>query len=137
MTMCSSCADTALPVPGLPIRESTDQKLFNASPWLFAVVHALHRLLVPRHPPCALDILTVIKPSSRSSIGSMKSNSVRDPPLIDRGSLASCAVFKVRKRSDPQGTPADGLSKLSSAPGPVDVLGPLTLYAPAGPEWSP
>ena len=65
--MCSPCADTALPVPGLPIRESTDQRLFNTSPWLIAVVHALHRLLVPRHPPCALDILTVIKPSSRSS----------------------------------------------------------------------
>src|SRR4051794_19525454 len=67
MAMCSPCADAALPAPGLPIRESTDQKLFNASPWLIAVVHALHRLLVPRHPPCALDILTVIKPSSRSS----------------------------------------------------------------------
>src|SRR4051812_36976684 len=62
MTMCSPCADVALPTPGLPIRESTDQRLFNASPWLIAVVHALHRLLVPRHPPCALDILTVIKP---------------------------------------------------------------------------
>src|SRR6476620_12498904 len=60
--MCSPCADTALPAPGLPIRESTDQRLFNASPWLIAVVHALHRLLVPRHPPCALDILTVIEP---------------------------------------------------------------------------
>ena len=58
--MCSPCADTALPVPGLPIRESTDQRLFNTSPWLIAVVHALLRLLVPRHPPCALDILTVI-----------------------------------------------------------------------------
>src|SRR3954464_9944458 len=62
MTMCSPCADAALPAPGLPIRESTDQRLFNASPWLIAVVHALHRLLVPRHPPCALDILTVIEP---------------------------------------------------------------------------
>jgi hypothetical protein len=29
--------------------------------------------------------------------------------------LASCAVFKVRKRSNPRGTPVDGLSKLSSA----------------------
>src|SRR6476661_3729810 len=62
MAMCSPCADTALPAPGLPIRESTDQRLFNTSPWLIAVVHALHRLLVPRHPPCALDILTVIEP---------------------------------------------------------------------------
>src|SRR6476660_2320182 len=64
MTMCSPCADAALPAPGLPIRESTDQRLFNASPWLIAVVHALHRLLVPRHPPCALTILTVITPGN-------------------------------------------------------------------------
>ena len=50
----------ALPAPGFPIRESTGQRLFNASPWLIAVVHALLRLLMPRHPPCALLILTVI-----------------------------------------------------------------------------
>src|SRR5215212_7244634 len=60
MAMCSPWADAALPAPGLPIRKSTDQRLFNTSPWLIAVVHVLHRLLVPRHPPCALDILTVI-----------------------------------------------------------------------------
>src|SRR4051812_41769902 len=49
-----------LPAVGFPIRESTDQWLFSAFPWLIAAVHALLRLLVPRHPPCALDILTVI-----------------------------------------------------------------------------
>ena len=58
--MYSGRGDAALPAPGCPIRESTDQWPFNAFPWLIAVVHALHRLLVPRHPPCALDILTVI-----------------------------------------------------------------------------
>src|SRR2546427_1101049 len=65
--MYSPRDNAALPALGFPIRESTGQRPFNASPWLIAVVHALHRLLVPRHPPCALDILTVIKPSSRSS----------------------------------------------------------------------
>src|SRR5947209_14864800 len=58
--------NAALPTLGFPIRESTGQRLFNASPWLIAVVHALLRLLVPRHPPCALHILTVIEPLSRS-----------------------------------------------------------------------
>ena len=52
--------DTALPVPGFPIRVSAGQSLFSSSPRLIAAVHALHRLLVPRHPPCALTILTVI-----------------------------------------------------------------------------
>ena len=28
------------------------------SPWLFAAYHVFHRLLVPRHPPCALSSLT-------------------------------------------------------------------------------
>ena len=58
--MCSAQNDAALPAPGLPIRRSTGQRLFSASPWLIAAVHVLHRLLVPRHPPRALSILTVI-----------------------------------------------------------------------------
>src|SRR5438270_10666142 len=58
--MCSARDDAALPAPGLPIRESADQRLFSAYPRLIAAVHALLRLLVPRHPPSALNILTVI-----------------------------------------------------------------------------
>src|SRR3954467_8022502 len=59
--MCSARDSAALPTLGCPIRVSAGQRLFNASPRLIAVVHALLRLLVPRHPPCALTILTVIK----------------------------------------------------------------------------
>jgi hypothetical protein len=40
------------------IRESRDQCLFDNYPRLFAVFHARHRLLTPRHPPCALISLT-------------------------------------------------------------------------------
>ena len=29
-------------------------------PWLFVDRYALHRLLVPRHPPCALSSLTIV-----------------------------------------------------------------------------
>src|SRR5688500_5789668 len=65
MPMDSACGNAALPALGFPIRESTDHRLFSVSPWLFAAVHALHRLLVPRHPPCALLILTVITRSTR------------------------------------------------------------------------
>src|SRR4051812_32397605 len=64
MPMYSACGNAALPALGFPIRESTDHRLFSVSPWLFAAVHALLRLLVPRHPPCALLILTVIAPHS-------------------------------------------------------------------------
>src|SRR5947209_2340118 len=27
----------------------------DGSPWLIAAFHALHRLVAPRHPPCALN----------------------------------------------------------------------------------
>src|SRR5215210_6549437 len=60
MPMYSACGNAALPALGFPIRESADHSLFSDSPRLIAAVHALHRLLVPRHPPCALPILTVI-----------------------------------------------------------------------------
>ena len=50
--------DQTLLWPGFPIRKSAGQRLFSASPRLIAAVHVLHRLLVPRHPPCALSILT-------------------------------------------------------------------------------
>ena len=33
-------------------------KVICTSPWLFAAYHVFHRLLVPRHPPCALLRLT-------------------------------------------------------------------------------
>src|SRR5215217_7607117 len=64
MPMDSACGSAALPALGFPIRESTDHRLFSAYSWLIAAVHALHRLLVPRHPPCALHILTVITHST-------------------------------------------------------------------------
>ena len=39
---------------GFPIRKSPDQCLVTDSPGLIAGSYVLHRLLVPRHPPCAL-----------------------------------------------------------------------------------
>ena len=46
------------------IREFRDQRSFDNYPGLIAVFHALHRLLTPRHPPCALSSLTtLIEPS--------------------------------------------------------------------------
>ncbi len=68
-TMDSSQAEEVLPSTGFPIRTSTDQSLVSSSPWLFAATHVLHRLLEPRHPPCALSSLVTLDsslPSSRS-----------------------------------------------------------------------
>jgi hypothetical protein len=48
----------------LSLRTPTrDQHLFDNSPELFAVFHALRSLLTPRHPPCALSSLVHINPT--------------------------------------------------------------------------
>ena len=44
---------------GFPIQKSPDLNLFSGSPKLIAANHAFHRLLAPRHPPCALCSLTI------------------------------------------------------------------------------
>ena len=56
--MCSDGSDWALPQPGFPIRKSSDHSSVDSSPRLIAASYVLHRLLVPRHPPCALTNLT-------------------------------------------------------------------------------
>src|SRR4029077_15583657 len=53
----------ALPRVGFPIRKSPDQRLLGSSPRLIAAINVLHRLLVPRHPPCALVLLIRVSPS--------------------------------------------------------------------------
>src|SRR3712207_5809766 len=93
--MCSERDDAALPAPGSPIRESTGHRPFNASPWLFAVVHALHRLLVPRHPPCALTILTVISRPGRTSAG----------PMLSFTTCQRVRFSRTGEERVPQGTP--------------------------------
>ena len=43
---------------GFPHSEIHGSQLICSSPWLFAAYHVFRRLLVPRHPPCALSCLT-------------------------------------------------------------------------------
>ena len=45
-------------VCGFPHSEISGSMAICASPKLFAAYHVFHRLLVPRHPPCALFCLT-------------------------------------------------------------------------------
>ncbi len=53
-----------LPQLGFPIRTPPDQSLLTAPRGSFVVRHVLHRLLAPRHPPCALSSLTIRSCSS-------------------------------------------------------------------------
>src|SRR6185436_17077287 len=45
-------------MPGSPIRTPWDHSLVDSSPRPIAASHVLHRLLMPRHPPFALNNLT-------------------------------------------------------------------------------
>ena len=45
---------------GFPHSDISGSKDICSSPKLFAAYHVFHRLLVPRHPPCALLRLTTI-----------------------------------------------------------------------------
>jgi hypothetical protein len=56
--MDSGRSTRALPRVGFPIRKSSDQRMVSSFPRLIAAAHVLHRLLAPRHPPCALSLLT-------------------------------------------------------------------------------
>ena len=50
---------------GSPIRTPSDHRPFTNSPRLIAGHHVLHRLLIPRHPPCALTHSPHIKTCSK------------------------------------------------------------------------
>ena len=51
---------------GFPHSEISGSMDICSSPKLFAAYHVLHRLLVPRHPPCALPTLTVVRSADLS-----------------------------------------------------------------------
>jgi hypothetical protein len=111
--MCSARDNVALPTLGFPIRESAGHWPFSASPRLIAAVHALHRLLVPRHPPCALNILTVILgrafqlrpviPVSLATVQFSRSEKRRSTPYgrPDRGPAppAACRSLKTQQHA--------------------------------------
>ena len=53
---------------GFPIRKSSDITPVCGSPKLIAACHVLHRLFLPRHPPCALSSLTIELTPRRSHL---------------------------------------------------------------------
>src|SRR3954469_16881927 len=105
--MYSGRGNAALPALGFPIRESAGQRMFSSSPRLIAAVHALHRLLVPRHPPCALTILTVIEPDART----------RPVLVIPVSNLANICGFQGPVRSAAAGDSGGSVSQNSTACG--------------------
>ena len=62
------CIQCMIPFGGCPHSEISGSMLICSSPKLIAAYHVLHRLLMPRHSPCALISLTFIKSDSSSGL---------------------------------------------------------------------
>ena len=58
LTLCIGVRMTGVFPAGFPHSDIHRSKDICSSPWLFAAYHVFLRLLVPRHPPCALFCLT-------------------------------------------------------------------------------
>jgi hypothetical protein len=66
---------------GLPHSGISGSTLACSSPELIAADHALLRLLVPRHPPCALSSLTIESPNRLSGRGQRQTHHCVTLPL--------------------------------------------------------
>jgi hypothetical protein len=82
--MCSGRGNEPLRSLGFPIRKSPDQCLVTDSPGLIAGSYVLHRLLVPRHPPCALINLATTD-DARVHCAVLKIRAVPDPGRLAAG----------------------------------------------------
>ena len=58
VTLCIHVTTTKVFLVRFPHSEISGSMDICSSPKLFAAYHVFHRLLVPRHPPCALSSLT-------------------------------------------------------------------------------
>ena len=82
--MYSVPGDTTSLVPGFPIRTSSDPRSVDSSPRHNAASHVLHRLLVPRHPPCALKHLQHKKPEKNKKLHHNKPHTHAEPERAQR-----------------------------------------------------
>jgi hypothetical protein len=86
--MYSVTGDTTSLVPGFPIRTSSDQRSVDSSPRLIAASYVLHRLPVPRHPPCALKHLQHKIPKMR--LGKIAHQNTKKPTPLTEGEHFCC-----------------------------------------------
>src|ERR1700678_2881835 len=79
--MCSGRGDEQLRSTGFPIRKSSDQCLVADFPRLIAGSNVLLRLLVPRHPPCALiNLATTIDARVHCAVLKIRAVPAHAPP---------------------------------------------------------
>ena len=82
---------------GSPIRKSSDQRSVDSSPRLIAASYVLHRLLVPRHPPCALNNLATQKPRNMRPRKETMLRAYTNPAITEsEDARVHCAVLNVQ-----------------------------------------
>ena len=117
------------PQLGFPIRKSSDHSSVASSPRLIAGSYVLHRLLVPRHPPCALKNLTT-KIKMLASTVQFSSNGRNPDPVTGAYSRATHHPRAVRPKAGPQ--PEANGAERTLCPFPQD---PTACQARHSPSW--
>src|ERR1043166_6997089 len=118
--MNSGAGDTTQLVPGSPIRTPWDHSLVDSSPRPIAASHVLHRLLVPRHPPSALDNLTTENKMLASTVQFSTNDQPKTPgedtDTVTTAGLPSKSCLALKQQPH-------GIGRLSVVPsGPNRVL---------------
>jgi len=117
--MCSGRGDGQLRPPGFPIRTSPDHSLVAGSPGLIAGSNVLHRLLMPRHPPCALINLATTRCSR---------------PLCSSQDTGGPATKPRRIRGEASRSEEEARRPVSSGPNSVPAQLPAAPAVPAPPK---
>src|SRR4029434_3349583 len=85
---------------------SSDQRSVDSSPRLIAASYVLHRLLVPRHPPCALNNLATQKSHASDALTDIDERAYTNPQITEsEDARVHCAVLNVRPDTDPAPPP--------------------------------
>ena len=96
---------------GFPIQKSTDQSLFDSSPWHIAAFHVFHRLPAPRHPPLALSSLNYMNTlqlrllynfqKAKKTFSQLSRNiSLYRQPVIDLRKYTTSDLFSILLRKE-------------------------------------
>ena len=122
-------------MPGFPIRTSSDPRSVGSSPRHIAASHVLHRLPVPRHPPCALKHL---QHKTELEIAHQHNKKhAHNPTHPTKGPARSCAhTFLAARCSQPLSTnqtphPTTKMERHTN-PLPAGTVSPTPVPPPSG-----
>ena len=105
--LCIQRAVAGFSGAGFPIRISPGQSLCSGSPTLFAATYVLLRLLVPRHPPCALSSLASSFPMTPAALASHMPSQAYAPRAM-HCMLRLALTQLVKERGLPKDTASGG-----------------------------